>query len=104
MRKLTLLLIVFNSLLGFSQVTPHSPVVPKDSIHVFADTISVTLADAEAFFMKNNYNVLAQKYGVDAQKALVRQAKLLNNPTVYYENSIYNQYNKKYFPTKEGTY
>lgn len=92
------------SFLGFSQVTPHSPVVPKDSIHLVADTISITLADAEAFFMKNNYNVLAQKYGVDAQKALVRQAKLLNNPTVYYENSIYNQYSKKYFPTSEGTY
>ncbi len=104
MRKLTLLLIVFKSFLGFSQVTPHSPVVPKDSIHLVADTISITLADAEAFFMKNNYNVLAQKYGVDAQKALVRQAKLLNNPTVYYENSIYNQYSKKYFPTSEGTY
>jgi outer membrane protein, heavy metal efflux system len=104
MRKLTLLLLVMCSLSAFSQVTAHSPVLPKDSIHLVADTITVTLADAEAFFMKNNYNVLAQKYGVDAQKALVRQAKLLNNPTVYYENSIYNQYSKKYFPTKEGTY
>lgn len=104
MRNLTLLLLVFGSLSAFSQATPHSPVLSKDSIHLVADTISITMADAEAFFMKNNYNVLAQKYGVDAQKALVRQAKLLNNPTVYYENSMYNQYSKKYFPTSKGDY
>ena len=85
-----------------SQTAP--PIVPKDSIRTVADTVVITLADAEAAFMKSNYNVLAQKYGVDAQKALVRQAKLFNNPIVYYENSIYNQYSKKYFPTKEGTY
>ncbi len=104
MRNLTFLLLVFCSLLGFSQITQQASIVPKDSIRLVTDTISITLADAEAFFMKNNYNVLAQQYGVNAQKALVRQAKLLNNPTVYYENSIYNQYSKKYFPTKEGTY
>jgi cobalt-zinc-cadmium efflux system outer membrane protein len=99
------------SLKGFSQVPPNqqattqqSSIVPKVDIHDVADTISITLADAEAYFMKNNYNILAQKYGVDAQKALIRQAKLFNNPTVYYENSIYNQYSKKYFPTSEGTY
>ena len=106
MRKLTFILIIFNSLLGFSQVASHSPIVSKDSIRIVADTVSITLADAEAFFMKNNYNVLAQKYGVDAQKALVRQAKLLNNPTVYYETSIYNgsRPTGKYFPMEKGTY
>jgi outer membrane protein, heavy metal efflux system len=106
MRKTFFLLLFINSIFCFSQAkTPAvSAVVPADSIHLVADTIAITINDAEAFFMKNNYNVLAQKYGVDAQKALIRQAKLLNNPTVYYENSIYNQYSKKYFPTKEGTY
>jgi cobalt-zinc-cadmium efflux system outer membrane protein len=103
MRNSTFLLLVLCSFLGFSQVTSHSPVVPKDSIHLVADTVSITMADAEVFFMKNNYNLLAQKYGVDAQKALIRQAKLLNNPTVYYENSIYNRYSGKVLPTSLGT-
>ena len=103
MRKVLVLFIIVSSLSGFSQATPHSPILAKDSIHLVADTISITLADAEAFFMKNNYNVLAQKYGVDAQKALVRQAKLLNNPTVYYENSIYNKFSGKILPTALGT-
>ncbi|HEX7413626.1 MAG TPA: TolC family protein [Bacteroidia bacterium] len=102
MRKIIFLLLVLSGSFCFSQ-TPPSPIVPKDSIRLVADTISITLADAEAFFMKNNYNVLAQQYGVNAQKALVRQAKLLNNPTVYYENSIYNRYSGKVLPTALGT-
>ena len=102
MRKIVLLLLALSSPFCFSQTSP-SPIVPKDSIRLVADTIAITLADAEAFFMKNNYTVLAQHYGVDAQKALVRQAKLLNNPTVYYENSLYNRYSGKLFPTSLGT-
>jgi len=103
MRKILFLFLVISSLSGFSQISQQSPIVPKDSIRLVADTITITLADAEAFFMKNNYNVLAQQYGVNAQKALVRQAKLLNNPTVYYENSIYNRYSGKVLPTALGT-
>jgi cobalt-zinc-cadmium efflux system outer membrane protein len=60
------------------------------------------LKDAEEMFIKNNYSLLAQKYNVDAAKALVRQAGLLNNPNIYYENSIYNRYSGKYFPTSLG--
>ncbi|MGZ4041179.1 MAG: TolC family protein, partial [Bacteroidia bacterium] len=59
---------------------------------VVVDTVPVTLNDAEEQFLKNNYLLLAQKYNVDASKALVRQARLFNNPNIYYENSIYNKY------------
>jgi cobalt-zinc-cadmium efflux system outer membrane protein len=104
MRKIFFLLFFTASAFGFSQ---QQPVVSADSIHLVADTIPITLNDAEAFFIKNNYTLLAAKYNVDAQKALIRQAKLLNNPNIYFENSVYNR-NKttgsKLFPTATGTF
>ncbi|HXB40047.1 MAG TPA: TolC family protein [Bacteroidia bacterium] len=121
MRKTGFLLLVLNSLFGFSQVfkqtTPYaptapqqSPIVPKDSIRTVTDTIAITLADAEAIFVKNNYAILAAKYNVDAAYALVRQARLFNNPNVYFEPSVYNkQYinpdgsTGKFFPLATGT-
>ena len=103
MRKIILLIFVIGCINCFSQTNSQVALIPADSIHLVADTVSISLGDAEAYFMKNNYALLAQKYGVDAQKALVRQAKLFNNPTVYYENSIYNKYSGKFFPTTLGT-
>jgi cobalt-zinc-cadmium efflux system outer membrane protein len=108
MRKVFFLVLLISSCFCFSQSQPNtSAIVPADSIHLVADTISITLNDAETFFLKNNYNLLAQKYGVDAQKALVRQAKLFNNPNIYFENSVYNP-NKttgsKFFPMANGTF
>ena len=69
---------------------------------VVIDTISISLKDAEEQFVKNNYFLLAQKYNTDAAKALVRQAGLFNNPNIYYENSVYNKFSGKYFPTQVG--
>ncbi|MHB8259664.1 MAG: TolC family protein [Bacteroidia bacterium] len=122
MRKIIFLLLVLNGSFCFSQqvfkqtapyapTTPQaSPIVPKDSIHLVADTISITLADAEAIFMKNNYAMLAAKYNVDASYALIRQAKLFNNPNVYFEPSVYNRSfvnpngsTGKFFPLATGT-
>src|SRR6185503_8024414 len=90
MKKLLATLLLFTGNIVFSQQA------------VVADTISITLNDAEEQFFKNNYFLLAQKYNVDASKALVRQAGLFNNPNIYYENSIYNKFSGKYFPTAEG--
>jgi len=70
---------------------------------VVVDTLSITLNDAEEQFFKNNYFLLAQKYNVDASKAIVRQAGLFNNPNIYYENNIYNHKSGKYFSTALGT-
>ena len=94
MRKIIFLLLVLISKLCFSQQ-------PTVSI----DTISITLNDAEDQFVKNNFALLAQKYNVDASKALIRQAGLFNNPNIYYENSVYNKYKttgSKFFPTEIG--
>jgi len=51
---------------------------------LFTDSISVTLDSAENIFLRNNFLLLAQKYNVDAQKALIIQAKLLPNPNFSY--------------------
>ena len=90
MKKLFAALLLILSIKVFSQ-----PIV-------VVDTLAITLNDAEEQFLKNNYFLLAQKYNVDASKALVRQARLFNNPNIYYENSVYNKFSGKYFPTQVG--
>ena len=95
MRKIFFLLLFTVSAFGFSQQQP-----------ITIDTVAITLNDAEDKFLKNNFALLAQKFNVDASKALIRQAGLFNNPNVYYENSIYNKYKtsgNKLFPTEVGT-
>lgn len=57
---------------------------------VVVDTTDIDLTSAENLFIKNNYLLLAQKYNVDAGKALIRQAKAFNNPTIYIEQGVYN--------------
>ena len=45
-----------------------------------ADTVYLKLPDAEKMFLDSNFLLLAQKYNVDAQKALIIQARLWPNP------------------------
>ena len=51
-------------------------------IGLFKDTMKISLDSAETIFIRNNFQVLAQRYNVDAQKALIIQAKLLPNPNL----------------------
>jgi outer membrane protein, heavy metal efflux system len=46
------------------------------------DTLHLSLAGAEKLFLDSNYQLLAQKYNIDAQKALVIQARLWPNPNL----------------------
>jgi len=48
------------------------------------DTLKITLQKAEQNFLDSNLLVLAQKYNVDAQKALIIQARLYPNPNLSY--------------------
>lgn len=62
-------------------------------ISVFAqaqDTLKVNLADAESRFLKNNLLLLAGQYNVDAQQALIAQARLWENPRFSAELNAYN--------------
>ncbi len=53
---------------------------PQSTNPLFKDSINITLDSSESIFLKNNFLLLAQRYNVDAIKALVIQAKLLPNP------------------------
>ncbi|BAV07674.1 outer membrane protein, cobalt-zinc-cadmium efflux system [Filimonas lacunae] len=46
------------------------------------DTLRLSMADAEKRFIDSNLQLLAAHYNVDAQKALVQQAKLWDNPVL----------------------
>ncbi len=53
-----------------------------------ADTLKLSLLDAEQQFSQKNFLLLAQKYGIEASKAAIIQASLLPNPTVNLEQTI----------------
>src|SRR5262250_665153 len=62
-----------------------------------ADTLSLTLADAENLFQKNNFQLLAAKFNVSAADAAVIQAKLWSNPVLSIDQGAYNENTKKWF-------
>ena len=56
-----------------------------------SDTLSVSLQQAEKIFIQNNLSLLAAKYNIDANRALIRQAKLWDNPILTTDQNIYDQ-------------
>lgn len=67
-RPTVLLLISFLSLTGKAQMP--------------GDTATITLTQAEKIFLDSNLQLLAQKYNIDAQQALIIQARLWPNPNL----------------------
>lgn len=53
------------------------------------DSIPVTLNQLESTFLDKNLLLLAQHYQVDADKALIAQAKLWDNPVISTDQNIY---------------
>ena len=73
------------------------------------DTLSLSLQQAEKVFVDSNLTLLAYHYGVDAQKALVEQAKVWQNPTLNTDVGIaadgkFLQYKKKADGSYNGQY
>jgi cobalt-zinc-cadmium efflux system outer membrane protein len=67
------------------------------------DTVTMRLDSAENSFVRKNFTLLAQRYNIDAQKALVLQAKLFPNPTLSFGTPLYQTVTHHYFPMgKEG--
>lgn len=58
------------------------------------DTMEVSYKDAEKIFLVNNLSLLANKYSIDVNKALIRQARLWDNPVLSTDQNIYDG---KYF-------
>jgi cobalt-zinc-cadmium efflux system outer membrane protein len=54
------------------------------------DTLTLSLKQTDSLFLKNNLLLLAAKYKVDGNKALVQQAKVWDNPSLTTEWNLYN--------------
>lgn len=67
-----------------------------------ADTLRITLRQADSIFLKNNYSLLAASMGVQAQEAQVIQARVYPNPIVTAEINVYDPDNNKYFHTGQN--
>lgn len=52
------------------------------------DTLKLSFKDTEKLFLQNNLTLLAQKYNVDAAKALIKQAGLWENPVLSTDQNI----------------
>jgi cobalt-zinc-cadmium efflux system outer membrane protein len=73
MQKQTGSILLFTCLFLFSSVKAQT----------ISDTLHLNLDSAEHLFLRQNFSLLAQKYNVDAQKALIIQARLWPNPNFY---------------------
>lgn len=54
-----------------------------------ADTVSLTVSDAGHIFIRNNLSLLAEKYNIDIQQALVQQARYWDNPTINTDQNVW---------------
>ena len=64
-----------------------------------ADTLRLPLQSAEKMFLDSNLQLLAQRYNIDANKALVIQARLWPNPNFSIGHTLYSGTLNKFFPT-----
>jgi len=63
------------------------------------DTLQLKLPEAEKLFLDSNLQLLAQRYNIDAQKALIIQARLWPNPNFSISHGLYSGTLNKFFPT-----
>ena len=63
------------------------------------DTLRLQLPEAEKMFMDSNLQLLAQRYNIDANQALVIQARLWPNPNFSIGHTLYSAQLRQFFPT-----
>jgi len=64
-----------------------------------SDTLQLSLPAAEKMFLDSNFQLLAQRYNVDASKALILQARLWPNPNLGISHGLYSGTLQQFFPT-----
>ena len=69
-------------------------------IYAQTDTISISVSNADKRFLDSNLTLLAAHYNVDANTALIGQAKLWNNPIVSTDQNVYS--NNHFFEHGKG--
>ena len=62
-----------------------------------SDVLKINLQQADSLFQANNYNLLASSMNIEAQKAMVLQAKLFQNPVLTTSLHVYDTDTKKLF-------
>jgi cobalt-zinc-cadmium efflux system outer membrane protein len=65
--------------------------------NVNSDTLRLDLVHSEKRFLEQNLQLLAQKFNVDASRALIIQARLWPNPNISISQGAYNTQTKKWF-------
>src|SRR5579863_10516243 len=65
---------------------------------VVQDTVHLPLPEAEKMFLDSNLQLLAQRYNIDANKALVIQARLWPNPNFSIGHTLYSGALHQFFP------
>ena len=63
------------------------------------DTLRLQLPEAEKMFLDSNLQLLAQRYNIDANQALVIQARLWPNPNFSIGHTLYSAQLRQFFPT-----
>lgn len=54
-----------------------------------SDTLKISISQAEDQFLKNNLQLIAQRYNIDIANAQIITARLFNNPNFSFSNGIY---------------
>jgi cobalt-zinc-cadmium efflux system outer membrane protein len=66
-----------------------SLILIKNSFSQVSDTLVLSLPEAEKTFLQNNLLLIASRYNIDANTALIRQAKLWDNPVLLTDQNLY---------------
>jgi len=61
----------------------------KATYHINSDTLKLPLPEVEKIFMEKNLSLLASKYQIESNKALIEQAKLWDNPMLITDQNVY---------------
>lgn len=70
----------------------------QTEIGIKTDSLFLKQDSIESIFVQKNLLLLAQRFNIDAQKALVDQARLFPNPTFNINTNIYQTETKQFFP------
>lgn len=62
-----------------------------------ADTVMLSLKDAEKLFLEKNFELLVSKYQINEADAAIIQAKLWDNPNLSIEQGVYDPEKKDWF-------
>lgn len=74
----------------------------QTSLAQSADTLTLTLPQAEKLFVQGNFQLIAQNYQTDQARAEIITARLFDNPELSYENQLYNPETKKFLQTSKS--